>query len=221
MKKILLTLTFLTVNYTVINAQSTVAVGEYSLQTLREDLRLNKFDGFNTNKEEYFSVEFKNARVSGFKEKEKLRYNAYIDQFEFLRDGYLYKLDRMLNQTIYFDNGEIYKNCSFLYNDKLENRYLKILGGLEEKFTLYKRLIVDSTDALGTNGFNSTDANGKRYSKEDKLLIGQGEKLFSVPGNVKKLNVLLGVEVDDLVKSNKLNLKKEEDLKKLIDLLNK
>ena len=207
--------------HSILFSQSTYSVGEYSLQTLREDLRLVKFNEFNTNKEEYFSIEFKNAKVSGFKEKEKLRYNAFLDQFEFIRDGYLYKLDKIRDQVIIFDNGDIYKLLTYLYNDNLEERYLQVLNGIDNKITIYKKYSVDSTDALGTNGFNSTDANGKRYSKEDKLLIGVGEKLYSAPNNVKKLNALLGISVDDIVKSQKLNIKKETDLIKLVGLLNK
>lgn len=201
--------------------QATTAIGEYSLQTLKEDLRLTKYNDFSTKKEEYFKTEFINAKVSGFKEKEKLRYNAFYDQFEFIRDGYLYKLDKLNNQVINFDNGDIYKYVTYLQDDNLVNRYLKVLTALEQKYILYKKFEIDATDALGTNGFTNTDSNGKRYSRQEKLVIGWDDTIYNMPNSVKKINQLLGVNVDEIVKKHNLNLKKEQDLIQLINMLNK
>ena len=221
MKKILLTFTLFFIHYSLVNAQSTIAVSEYSLQTLREDLRLVKFNEASTNREQYFNFVFNTADVSGFKEKEKLRYNAFLDQFEFIRDGYLYQLDKNIDQVITFDNKDTYKYATYLLNNELETRYLKVLSPLNKKYVLYKKLMIDATDALGTNGFTNTDSSGKRYTKEEKLLIGNDETLYVVPGSAKKLNQLLNVDIESFVKENKLSLRKESDLIKLMEYLNK
>ena len=207
--------------FSVSNAQVANMVSEYSLQSIREDLRLVKFNEAATNKDQYFEVVFNRAEVTGFKEKEKLRYNAFLDQFEFIREGYLYQLDKNRDQVITFDNDDTYKYVSYLLNDDLETRYLKVLSPLNKRYVLYKKLTIDATDALGTNGFSNTDSSGKRYTKGEKLLIGDKETMYAIPSSAKKLNQLLNVDVEGFVKENKLSLRKESDLIKLMEYLNK
>lgn len=202
-------------------AQVASVVSEYSLQSIREDLRLMKFNEASTIKEQYFNTNFERAEISGFKEKEKLRYNAFLDQFEFLRDGFLYQLDKTRDQIITYDNDITYQYLTYLLNDNLETRYLKVLSPLGKKYVLYQKLAIDATDALGTNGFTGTDSNGRRYTKEEKFYIGVNENLYAIPGSAKKLNQLLNVDVEAFVKEQKLSLRKEWDLIRLLEYLNK
>ena len=196
-----------------------VILSEGTLQNLSADLKMNKFNEIHTNKEEYFNSDFENAVISGYKEKEKLRYNAFLDDFKYIRDGYLYKMNRLADQLIVFDNTRIFKLVNFIENDKLDSRYLEVLSSPDKKIVLYKKYAIDSTDGLGASGLNAS--NKKNYFKQEKMMIGIDEKLFNVPSSSKKLGQLLGINIDETVKSNKFNIKKEADLIKLIDIINK
>lgn len=211
MKKILL-FAFLNVTLSA-NAQIAVAstgmVNEYNLQSLTADLKTNKFNEIITNKDEYFDSDFKKGSISGFKEKEGLRYNALLDDFEFVRDGYLYKINRLQNQVIIFDDGKIFKLVAYLDEDnKLNNRYLQVLSPIDGKIVILKKFIVDYTDGLGSTSANSS--NTKRYFKQEKLLISYDNKLYNVPNSVKKLGNLLKLEKEQLAKIDNLNLKKSK-----------
>ncbi|MGV0924440.1 hypothetical protein [Empedobacter tilapiae] len=194
-------------------------LSEYNLHTISADLKMNKFNEINTRKDEYFDTDFRNASISGYKEKEKLRYNAFLDDFEYIRDGYLYKMNRMSNQIIVFDNTKIFKLVNFIENDKLTSRYLQVLSSPEDKIVLYKKYAIDYTDGLGASGLNAS--NKKNYFKQDKLMLGFDDKLFNIPSSVKKIGNLIGKDVESIVKSNNLNVKKESDLIKLVEIINK
>ncbi|WP_282629371.1 hypothetical protein [Empedobacter sedimenti] len=194
-------------------------LSEYNLQTISADLKMNKFNEINTRKEEYFDTDFRDATISGYKEKEKLRYNALLDDFEYIRDGYLYKMTRMSNQIIVFDNTKVFKLVNFIENDKLTSRYLQVLSSPEDKIVLYKKYAIDYTDGLGASGLNAS--NKKNYFKQDKLMLGFDDKLFNVPSSAKKIGNLVGKDVESIVKSNNLNIKKEADLIKLVEIINK
>lgn len=222
MKHIFTTLTILLTN--IAFSQSTISVNEYSLQSLNAEIGMIKFDENSTNKNEYFSIEFNQANVSGFKEKEKLRYNALKDQFEFLRDGYLYKVDKINDQQINFDNGTIFKNVTFIQNDNLDQRYLQALSNPDKKNVLYKKYTIDQTKSLSTNGFNQAtgaDAYGNRFTKDESLVIWADGYLYPFSKNTKKLSQILQVDVDSIIKANSLNLKKESDIVKLFEIINK
>jgi len=52
-------------------------------------------------------------------------------------------------------------------------------------------------------------------------MLGFDDKLFNVPSSAKKIGNLIGKDVESVVKSNNLNLKKEADLIKLVEIINK
>ncbi|WP_312923123.1 hypothetical protein [Empedobacter brevis] len=219
MKQVFITLLVLVVN--IVDGQMTTSatMNEYTLQTLTAEIKHQKYSEGITNKNEYFNYDFQSATIDGFKEKEKLRYNALLDDFEFLRDGYLYKMNKMSNQIIRFDDGRTFKYISFIDGNNLMSRYLQVLTDINQKLVLYRKLAIDEVDGLGSSGLNAS--NKKNYFKQDKLLIIYNDRLYNVPNSVKKYNELTDKNVKEIVSFNKLNLKKEQDLIKLIDLLNK
>lgn len=219
MKQVFITLLVLVVNNVDGQMTTSATMNEYTLQTLTAEIKHQKYSEGITNKNEYFNYDFQSATIDGFKEKEKLRYNALLDDFEFLRDGYLYKMNKMSNQIIRFDDGRTFKYISFIDGNNLMSRYLQVLTDINQKLVLYRKLAIDEVDGLGSSGLNAS--NKKNYFKQDKLLIIYNDRLYNVPNSVKKYNELTDKNVKEIVSFNKLNLKKEQDLIKLIDLLNK
>lgn len=219
MKRIFIAL-FLLFLYSV-DAQmsSTATVNEYNLQTMVAEVKQQKYSEGVTNKEEYFDVNFLPASVDGFKEKENFRYNALLDDLEFLRDGYLYKMSKISNQIVRFDNGKILKYVNYIDGNTLPSRYLPVLTPTGNKIVLYKKLSIDGVDGVGAGGLNAS--NKRNYFKQEKLLIGYSDKMYNVPNSTKKFKDFTDKDVNQIVSTNKLSIKKEQDLIKLIDLLNK
>ena len=219
MKTVIIPLLLLTFNSVDAQISSTATVNEYNLQTLVAELKQQKYTDGSTNKNEYFDVNFLPASIDGYKEKENFRYNALLDDFEFLRDGYLYKMNKYSDQIIRFDNGKIYKYVNFIEGNVVSSRYLQVLTPMDAKIVLYKKLTIDGIDGLGASGLNAS--NKTSYYKQDKLQIGFDDKLFNVPKSTKKFGEFTDKNVAEIVNNNKLNLKKEQDLILLIELLNK
>lgn len=219
MKRIFIALLLLSFNFVDAQMSSTATVNEYNLQTIVAEVKQQKYTDGVTNKEEYFDVDFLPATVDGFKEKENFRYNALLDDLEFLRDGYLYKMNKTSNQIIRFDNGKTLKNVNYIDDDTLASRYLQVLTPMDEKIVLYKKLSIDGVDGLGAGGLNAS--NKRNYFKQDKLQIGYNDRLYNVPNSPKKFKEFTDKNVAEIVSANKLNLKKVQDLIFLIELLNK
>lgn len=219
MKRIFISIFLLFITSVEAQMSSTATVNEYNLQTIVAEVKQQKYSEGVTNKDEYFDVNFLPAKVDGFKEKENFRYNALLDDLEFLRDGYLFKMNKFSNQIIRFDNGKILKYVNYIEGNTLESRYLQVLTPIEGRIVLYKKLSIDGVDGLGASGLNAS--NKKNYFKQDKLQIGFNDKLYNVPNSSKKFNEFTDKNVAEIVSTNKLNLKKEQDLIKLIELLNK
>ncbi len=219
MKRIIVTIMLLVYNFTNAQMSSTATVNEYNLQTIVAEVKQQKYTEGVTNKDEYFNVNFLPASIDGFKEKENFRYNALLDDLEFLRDGYLYKMNKLSNQTIRFDDGKILKYVSYIDGGTLTSRYLQVLSPLDRKIVLYKKLSNDGVDGLGAGGLNAS--NKRNYFKQEKLLIGYSDKMYNVPNSTKKFKDFTDKDVNQIVSTNKLSIKKEQDLIKLIDLLNK
>jgi len=206
------------------NCFSQQNIDESNIHSLRFASKLNKFNENSTNVNEYFETNFKEAKVDDFKEKEKLRYNAFLDQFEFLRDDNLYMMSKIPNSVVIFDNGMIFKYVTYIYKDNLSHRYLKALSDHDKNIVLYKKYEIDRTKPLGTNGYdkvNDIDENGYKYSQEEKIFFLKDGNLSSVPSNIKKLSEFLDINIEPIVKENKLNIKKEQDLIKLMEIINK
>ncbi|MDM1297060.1 hypothetical protein HXZ94_00880 [Empedobacter falsenii] len=219
MKRIFVTIMLLVYGFANAQMSSTATVNEYNLQTIVAEVKQQKYTEGVTNKDEYFDVNFLPASIDGFKEKENFRYNALLDDLEFLRDGYLYKMNKSSNQIIRFDNGKVLKYVSYIDGDTLTSRYLQVLSPTDQKVVLYRKFSIDGVDGLGAGGLNAS--NKRNYFKQDKLLIGYNDKMYNVPNSPKKFKDFTDKDVNAIVSTNKLNLKKEQDLIKLIDLLNK
>ena len=128
-------------------------------------------------------------------------------------------MSKISNQIVRFDNGKILKYVNYIDGNTLPSRYLPVLTPTGNKIVLYKKLSIDGVDGVGAGGLNAS--NKRNYFKQDKLQIGFNDKLYNVPSSPKKFNEFTDKNVTEIVSANKLNLKKEQDLIKLIDLLNK
>lgn len=171
----------------------------------------------------YIHENFSNAVINN--NSIKLRYNAYLDKMEIENDDELSYLDTVINQSIIFnDFNENYRFMKYNVKGVDIEGYLKILSE-SNKYKLYKieKITLDEVKTGGAFSTETSDSNNKEYRRnEDVYLIERDGDFNILSKNVKKLSKLLkNNEIVEIVKENKLNLNKEQDLIKLVNFLNK
>lgn len=173
----------------------------------------------------YNGTSFLKADIPGYSKKlQELRYNAYSDEMEFSSDNEVYIADKEPGMVVGFEDLNkkyICLNYNFGFGDRYG--YLVLLVSNPQKYSLYKREKFELLKGeKSINGINK-DRNDY-YSKEKDLYLLGYQKDFKKLDNSKKS--LLEVfnsksnEVENYLKTNKINLKKEADLIKLITYVN-
>lgn len=169
----------------------------------------------------YLNTEFKKAYVKGFEKGNEYRYNGFTDNFEFIENGELLNLVKNSSIRLKFNHNEsVYQYLHFFdTKGNSQERFLEIVIDGTPKYSLYKSFEVTESANDNINGYKSTEEKKINITKE--FLIGINGTIHSIPRSTKKLNQILSINVEEIIKSNKLNLKKQEDLVKLIEILNK
>lgn len=172
----------------------------------------------------YNGTNFLKADIPGYSKKlQELRYNAYSDEMEFSSDNEVYIADKEPGMVVGFEDLNkkyICLNYNFGFGDRYG--YLVLLVSNPQKYSLYKREKFELLKGeKSINGINK-DRNDY-YSKEKDLYLLGYENDFKKLDNKKNLLEAFNSksnEVENYLKTNKINLKKESDLIKLISYMN-
>ena len=213
--------TFLILSFFAINSFAQTKNSNDNFNVQNGTLNLNSTTIDTTTDEKEFIGDFKVAKVSGYSEQESYRYNAMNDNFEFLEGNKRRALQKNNGQKVTFVDGTEYEVVNYIdSNGDLRNGYLESLTKLNKKFKLYKSYKVSIVESINKNSYDGS-ASGKNYRTEANYYLSDSDKIVYLPKSAKKIENILKSNVQELVKSNKLNLNKEQDLIKLVDLLNK
>jgi len=174
----------------------------------------------------YVDDDFKPVRIEGITKKlPKMRYNAYEDEMEFEINGKTNYIVKNQNVKINFpDNNKTYVLTRYQLEDKEINGYLVILVN-EGKYKLYKKETVELL--VNQNNKNIPYLNEKPpvYERnKDIFLILYNGKFYKVQKNWKEIAKELSVDnskLNDFIKKNKISVKDEGDLIRLVEFLNK
>ena len=154
-----------------------------------------------------------------------VRYNAYEDEMEFEINGKTNYIVKNQNVKINFpDNNKTYVLTRYQLEDKEINGYLVILVN-EGKYKLYKKETVELL--VNQNNKNIPYLNEKPpvYERnKDIFLILYNGKFYKVQKNWKEIAKELSVDnskLNDFIKKNKISVKDEGDLIRLVEFLNK
>lgn len=152
-----------------------------------------------------------------------MRYNAYKDEIEFLKDEktfYLTKSDSLEVKLL----GTSYKYLEYQVKDGNESGFLiQLYFNIAEKVSLYKKekvVYVEKSEAV--SGYDEDKP--ARYKKEDdKFYIKVSDKIIFMPKKKKELLALFPnneKDVEGFIKTNKISLDEENDLITLVKFLN-
>lgn len=218
MKKIFI-LTFIML-CVIINAQQTYGGVDtglsnnnllYSKSNLKEDKINEKY---------YLDTNYSPAKIDGYNGIRSYRYNALTDDFEYIDNNNIFKLLKLNGLIISFlNNGRTYIYLTSLEKNNETGNYYEVLTNEKNNIVLYKTTRINEIENLNKNGYNQME--NKKIVMNTKYFLGNKDKLFEVPKSDKKLEELLNKNVQLIIKENKLNIKKEQDLIKLVDILNK
>ncbi|MGE8434050.1 hypothetical protein [Chryseobacterium joostei] len=168
----------------------------------------------------YYNTEFQLAKISDNYEKAAIRYNSYLDEVEFQKDG----KPLVLPKEEKFSRIEIASPKSTIVlldtNDELSGYFFELVHGSN---TLYKKVKTKFNDVVpAANSYASEKAAFFRtldpvyYIKTTKGLIRKTKKekdiLLFFPEKKEAIEAFF--------KSNSIKLNKEEDLVKLVNFLN-
>ena len=166
----------------------------------------------------YLSKNYLTSRIDKMEGTVPIKYNIYKDEMEFLKNGQVLFLNKQEGRKVFF--SALNKTYSiFNYNSKL--KYFVVHN--EGKNKLLSREIVKFIEAKAVQSsyVNSKPANFKR--KDDVFFLNSNNSIVEILTKKKSFYLLFGSnskKIKKFVKTNKLNIKKGDDLKKIVKYLN-
>jgi len=173
----------------------------------------------------YITKAFQPALVSGVSQNAMMRYDAYNDQFEFInssRDTLVLNRLEQYNKVTFTISNTVYKLMDYTKKGEKVNGYLISLFE-KNGYGLFKKQNVRFTKEREAN--NSYDKSlPARYDKQnDTYFFKNGDKGISeMPDSKKgffKLFPEKKAELESFFKQNDIDLDKEADMIKVLDLL--
>ncbi|HCC94106.1 MAG TPA: hypothetical protein DEQ26_07220 [Flavobacteriaceae bacterium] len=166
----------------------------------------------NVNDAFYIDKEYKPATVKNYIGTRNYRYNANTDDLEYVDGKKLFNLEKQDGLQVDFINGVTYRFLTYINKDgKFEKGFLQTLTDKNSKNVLYKFVRITKSEKNNTNSYNNMET--VKFRTTIDYYIGDETSAKFVSNKNKEFN--------DITKANGLNLKKEQDLIKLVDILNK
>lgn len=150
-----------------------------------------------------------------------VRYNIYNDRIEFQTSaGQILEIDILEQKTSYKIGSQFFISTDYIDRGEEEKGILEFL--VDGKIQLYKQYIVDFKQATETKGYE--DAKPNRFVRQDDeflLVIDQGKpETFRNSKELMEKLTLINPGIEQYKKSQKLKLRSEEDLIRLIRYCN-
>lgn len=175
----------------------------------------------------YNGNSFEKVSIVGYsKSIPEIRYDAFNDEMEYEQNGTIYYLDKIKNQEIFFLNLEKTYLCH-IYNKNNKGNigfFVKLLKGEGLKYNLLaKEQIEKLSGEKSINGIAS-DKNDYYVKANPVYFILYKDNVSKFPKNSKECSEFFSVsktEMDEFVKSNKINFSNSDDLIKIVYHFNK
>ena len=166
----------------------------------------------------YLSDTFLSSEIDNFQDKVYLKYNIFKDEMEFINDNKVYYLKKNLGRKIHFFD----LNIDFeIFNYKEQLTYFQILN--KNKVLLLKKYNVDFQEEKKAVSSYQQDRPANFTRKDDVFFIKLNNEIIELTSNNKKfLNLLDSPDnkIKKFITENKLTIKKERDLLKIINYYN-
>ncbi|MBQ4818664.1 hypothetical protein [Aquimarina sp. MMG016] len=208
MRKILQLLTFLT---------TSVLFAQFPPTMMKSSKKISKFDKYAGSI--YVFEDYKQADVinesSGTFEAE-LNYNIYTDALEFTEDSKLFQLVKTPTTHARID-GDYYYFCNFKTQRGVRKDGYFVLVELNDLYRIYKRYELKITDPEDMNSMGTSTIGKIKVLKT--LYLEENGIILELPMSKKGILSAFSDKQDELkkyIKKEKIKLKKEEDLIRLV-----
>lgn len=201
---------------------SPVLFAQLPQSLLKPAKRISTFDEYDGSI--FKSLRYKDASVIDEKSgtfDAKLRYNAYSDALEFKRGSDLFELLKNPTSHARID-GDYFYYCDFKTQRGLTRPGYYILVELNERYRIYKKYSVKITEPNKKGSASGTASPGKVQIKTKYYLEERGI-IMELPMNKKKILAALNDKEEELkiyIKKEKIKVRKEEDLIRLVSRYN-
>lgn len=168
--------------------------------------------------------DFSKVVIGGYsKNVQNLRYNAHEDEMEFKEGEDIYFTNKEEGLKIDFPTlKKTYQCLNYSFDNKNRFGYLVLLVD-NPKYSLFKKEKIELLKGEKSPNAYSKDANDYYAKQKDLYLVRKENVFIKLPKNQKEFINDFSLNKNDaekFIKDNKLNLSKEEDIKKIIDYLN-
>lgn len=173
----------------------------------------------------YLIANYRNVKVDSVNQEAKMRYNVFIDEFEFITPK---------NDTLILDKIDDFKNLNFVatntkyklvnylnVNDKFQFGYLIDLYQKND-FGLLKKENIQLTEEKTAKTSLEQSMPAKYFRSSDIYFFKNKDKISEFPSNKKRLSKIFPAKkeaIETFVKENKIDFDKEADKIKIIDFL--
>ncbi|WP_147406095.1 hypothetical protein [Aquimarina sp. BL5] len=151
----------------------------------------------------------------------KLRYNAYSDALQYKKGSKLFELVKSPTSHARID-GDYYYYCNFKTQRGLKRPGYYVLVELTERYRIYKKYSVKITEPNKKGSASGTSTPGKVQIQTAYFLEERGV-IMELPMNKKKILAALSDKEEELkvyMKKEKIKVRKEEDLIRLVSRYN-
>ncbi|MBW1294638.1 hypothetical protein [Aquimarina litoralis] len=189
------------------------------IQPAEETHMFDEYDG-----SIYKSIRYKDASVIDEKSgtfDAKLRYNVYSDALEFKKGEDLFMLSKNPTSHARID-GDYFYYCNFKTQRGLKRHGYYVLVELHEKYRIYKKYHLKVKEPSKTGAANGNNTAGRVQIKTKYYLEERGT-IMELPMNKKELLATLSDKEEELkkyIKKERIKVKKEEDLIRLVSRYN-
>lgn len=196
-----------------------------SQMTFANHLRLRTVDksvlkeNIDLEKKKYLTYSFEKASVDNYDTRAYVRYNIFNDEIEFIKEMNIYYLVKEVGRKIKFTRtGITYK----VFKLDKENHFFKV--HLEDKYSLVAKQKVRYIEPkVAKSGYDRAKPGDYRRVRDELYLASEDNKLTKIPHKKKEFYSIFGGQSEAIkkhVKSNKLNYKKLDDLKNVVQYYN-
>lgn len=179
----------------------------------------------------YINERFMPIEIEGYNRAlPAVRYNAYEDEMEFMLNNTLNYVEKVNGMKFKFkDSNTIYALKNYTLDGVNKDGYLVELASKNDGFGLFRKEFVHILEnSNNTTNTYLKDKNPYFGRGKDVLILSYQDNYVRFPKNASELNSYLKntnlssktAEVENFVKKNKTNFKKEADLISLVNYMN-
>ena len=170
-------------------------------------------------KKKYLTYSFEKASVDNYDTRAYVRYNIFNDEIEFIKEMNIYYLVKEVGRKVKFTRtGITYK----VFELDRENHFFKV--HIEDKYSLVAKQKVRYIEPkVAKSGYDRAKPGDYKRIRDEFYITDENNKLKKIVFKKKAFYSIFGTRsesIKEYVKSNKLNFKKLDDLKTIIQHYN-